>query len=61
MEVPPGDPVVVTISKTPPQRRRAAARLIHPILMHGTKLELDGYAWLIGADRKSEELFIGSR
>jgi hypothetical protein len=31
------------------------------ILMHGTKLELDGYAWLIGADRKSEELFIGSR
>jgi hypothetical protein len=31
------------------------------ILTHGTKLELDGYAWLIGADRKSEELFIGSR
>jgi hypothetical protein len=31
------------------------------ILMHGTKLELDGYAWLIGADRKSEELFTGSR
>jgi len=31
------------------------------IVTHGTKLELDGYAWLIGADRKSEELFIGSR
>jgi hypothetical protein len=29
--------------------------------MKGTELELDGYAWLIGADRKSEELFIGSR
>jgi hypothetical protein len=52
----------VTISKTPLCSVDAPRRISSiTILMHGTKLELDGYAWLIGADRKSEELFIGSR
>jgi hypothetical protein len=52
----------VTISKTPLCSVDAPLRISSiTILMHGTKLELDGYAWLIGADRKSEELFIGSR
>jgi hypothetical protein len=58
----PGDPVVRHDQHPPLCSVDAPLRISSiTILMHGTKLELDGYAWLIGADRKSEELFIGSR
>jgi len=58
----PGDPVVRHDQQDPLCSVDGPPRISSIIiLMHGTELELDGYAWLIGADRKSEELFIGSR